>query len=155
MFDQVRRGRVFSPGSGRNQFAHLHVHDAARLLIAVSDKRWTGISAVADDMAASWNEFFSEIKKYYPRFREFGVPQWLAAFGTRLIKPIRRLRSIPSVYTPEAVRGWNMNFVVKPGLVWEDLGLKPVYPTIYQGIPAALDECIAFRWRHPLSDKTG
>jgi nucleoside-diphosphate-sugar epimerase len=155
MFDQVRRGRVFFPGSGKNQFAHLHVHDAARVLIAVAEKGWTGVSAVADNLAASWNEFFAEIRKYYPRFRTFGVPRWLATFGTHLLTPFRRLRSLPSVYTPEAVEGWNMNLVVKPGLLWKDLGLQPSYPTIYEGIPAALDECIAFRWKHPLSDRKG
>lgn len=155
MFDQVRRGRVFFPGTGENQFAHLHVYDTARLLIAVAEKGWSGVSAVADDLAASWNEFFAEIKKYYPRFREFGVPKWLATLGTHLLTPLRRLRNLPSVYTPEAVSGWNLNLTVKPGLLWKNLDLQPKYPTIHQGIPAALDECIAFRWQHPLSDTKG
>jgi nucleoside-diphosphate-sugar epimerase len=155
MFDQVRRGRVFSPGNGNNQFAHLHVLDAARLLISIAQKGWTGVSAVADHQAASWNDFFAEVRKYYPRFRAFGVPQWLAVFGTHLLTPLRRVRGLPSVYTPEAVRGWNLNLTVKPGLLWNDLDLQPEYPTIHEGIPAALDECIAFRWQHPLSDHKG
>jgi nucleoside-diphosphate-sugar epimerase len=155
MFDQVRHGRVYFPGNGENQFSHLHVHDAAKLLIAVAEQGWTGVSAVADDLPASWNEFFAEIKKYYPGFRELGVPQWLATLGTHLLTPLRRLRNQPSVYTPEAVRGWNSNLIVKPGLLWQDLDLQPRYPDIHHGIPAALDECIAFRWRHPLSDRKG
>ena len=35
MFNQVRNGRVLFPGDGKNRFAHLHVDDAARVLIAV------------------------------------------------------------------------------------------------------------------------
>jgi nucleoside-diphosphate-sugar epimerase len=155
MFEQVRRGRVFFPGNGKNEFAHLHVHDAAKLLIAIGEVGWTGTSAVADNLGANWNEFFAEIKKYYPRFREFGTPQWLATLGTHCLTPLRRLRGLPSVYTPQAVQGWNMNLTVEPGLLWRDLDLQPDYATIHEGIPAALDECIAFRWQHPLADTKG
>lgn len=155
MFEQVRRGRVYFPGSGDNVFSHIHVEDTAALLIAVAQNDWTGISAVADQLPASWNDFFAEIKKYYPRFREFGVPEWVALIGTHLISPLRRLRKFPSVYTPQAVQGWNLNLAVKPGLLLEDIGLQLRHPTIHTGIPAALDECIAFRWIHPLADKQG
>ena len=37
----------------------------------------------------------------------------------------------------------------------DELGLEPEYPTIDEGIPAALDECVAFRWLHPFDDKQG
>jgi nucleoside-diphosphate-sugar epimerase len=153
MFEQLRRGRVFFPGSGRNLFAHLHVRDAARILLTAAEKRWSGNRPVADDLAANWNEFFGEIMRHYPRFRVFGVPRWLATMGTHLLTPFRRLRGVPSVYTAEAVASWNLNLPVTPGLLWNELGLNPQYPTIYQGIPAALDECIAFRWIHPIADK--
>jgi hypothetical protein len=38
-------------------------------------------------------------------------------------------------------------------LLWNELELEPEFPTIHQGIPAALDECIAFRWVHPILDR--
>lgn len=155
MFEQVRRGRVFFPGNGRNLFAHLHVQDAVRILLAVAEKRWSGSQPVADDLSANWIEFFKEIKKYYPRFRDIGVPRLLASLGTHLLTPFRRLRGLPSVYTPEAVAGWNLSLPVKPGVLWNELELKPNYPTIYQGIPAVLDECLSFRWIHPIADKNG
>ena len=106
-------------------------------------------------MAANWNDFFAEIKKYYPRFRKFGMPMWLALNGTRLLTPLRRLSNLPSLYTPDAVRGWNLNLVVTSGLLWDELGLMPNFPTIHQGIPAVLDDSIEFRWVHPVADKTG
>ncbi len=48
--------------------------------------------------------------------------------------------------------GWNLELPVKPGLVWSDLGVRPRYPTIAEGIPAVLDERVAFRWLHPHAD---
>lgn len=153
MFEQVKRGRVYHPGHGRNQFAHLHVEDAARVLIRVAETGWTGTLPVADDFPASWLEFFSGIQTYYPRFREIGCPQWLALLGTYLLTPFRRFSSHPSVYTPGAVRGWNLNLPVKKRLLWDDLGIEPRYPTIHEGIPAVLDECVSFQWIHPLADR--
>lgn len=155
MFAQVRRGRVYFPGNGRNLFAHLHVDDAARLLIAAAEQGWTGISPVADDMPVSWNGFFAEIKKYYPRFRTIGTPTSVAMLGTAMLTPVRRLSRYPSLYTPDAVRGWNLNLTVAQGLVWEDLGLAPDYPSVFQGIPAVIDDCLDFRWIHPVADRVG
>ncbi len=155
MFNQVRNGLVLFPGNGTNHFAHLHVEDAARILIAVAERGWTGISPVADDMPVNWNDFFAEIKKYYPRFRSIGMPMWMALVGTNLLTPYRRLRRYPSLNTPDAVRGWNLNIPVRKGLVWEDIGIAPKYPSIFKGIPAVLDECIEFRWLHPVADRKG
>lgn len=155
MFDQVRQGRVLFPGHGKNFYAHMHIEDAARILIAAAEKGWAGTSPVADDMAVNWNEFFAVIKKYYPRFRSFGMPMSLALLGTRLLTPLRRLSKHPSLYTPDAVLGWNLNLPVKRGLLWNELEMTPNYPTVHQGIPAVLDDCIAFRWIHPIADRTG
>ena len=155
MFAQVRRGLVLHPGAGRNRYAHLHVEDAARVLIGAADTNWSGTLPVADDLPASWREFFAEIQRYYPRFRELGCPKWLALLATYGATPVRRLSRHPSVYTPGAVRGWNMNLPVTKRLLWDEIELKPRYPTIHEGIPAVLDECVAFQWVHPLADRKG
>jgi nucleoside-diphosphate-sugar epimerase len=155
MFNQIRQGRVAFPGNGRNLFAHLHVEDAARVLLAVADRGWTGVSPVADDAPVDWNHFFAVIKEHYPRFRFFGVPQWAALIGTHALTPYRRLSRYPSLHTPDAVRSWNLNIPVKKGVLWNEIGLEPKYPTAYQGIPAALDDAIAFRWIHPIEDRLG
>ncbi len=155
MFNGLRQGRVLFPGHGKNRFAHMHVDDAARVLLAAAEQGWSGISPVSDDLPASWNEFFAEIKKYYPRFQNLRMPMLLALAGTAMLTPLRWLNRYPSLYTPDAVRGWNLNLPVKKGLLWSDLGMAPRYPTLYEGIPAALDECIAFQWMHPIADRRG
>jgi hypothetical protein len=36
------------------------------------------------------------------------------------------------------LRTYNFNFAVDPDLLWKDLGLTLSYPTLYDGIPAAV-----------------
>jgi hypothetical protein len=155
MLDQVRQSRMIFPGNGRNLFAHLHVEDAARILLATAEQGWNGISPVADNQAVDWNELFGVIKKFYPRFQSIGMPKFMALLGTYLLTPLRRLNRFPSLYTPDAVRSWNMNLQVKQGLLWNDLGISPNHPSVYVGIPAVLDECVEFRWIHPVADRRG
>lgn len=155
MFDQVRSGRIFFPGNGKNHFAHLHVHDAARVLKAAAYSDWEGVSSIADDLAVSWNTYFDEIRKYYPRFHAHSVPRWFSLLITRLYYPFRMMREAPSVYTQGSVTSWNLNLPVKKGLLWDELSLKPQFSTIYEGIPAVLDASIPFRWVHPVKDRLG
>ncbi len=152
LFEQIHRGWVIFPGDGENRFAHLHLHDAARLLIGVAEHGWTGISPVGDDLSCDWNTFFHVVREYYPRVRVQKVPRWLGALGARLLSPLQRLSSAPALRTPGAVSSWNLNLPVEPGLVWKDLGIRPRFATVYEGIPSVLDDCVAFRWRHPLLD---
>ena len=152
LFERLHGGLLTMAGGGRNRYTHLYVDDAARLLIAAARAGWTGTSPVGDDRPTDWREFFAVLATHYPRFRAFFLPAWLARLGTELLRPINALRSRPSLYTPDTVTGWNLEQAVRPGVLWEDLGLRPAYPTIDEGLPAALDDCVAFRWRHPLSD---
>ncbi len=127
-------------GRGRNRYTHLHVDDAARLLIAVARRGWSGVAPVGDDMPTDWRQFFAVLAAHYPRFRTLYLPGWLARLGTELLRPLNALRRRPSLYTPDTVIGWNLELAVRPGVLWQELGLKPAYPTIHEGLPAALDD---------------
>ncbi len=155
MFKEVRKGRAMFPGRGDNLYAHLHIEDAARVLIRVADTGWQGISPVADHLPATWNEFFEVIHKYYPRFRTIRVPEPLSVLGTYMLAPARWFGHYPSLYTPDAAKTWNDNLPVKEGVLWNEIGIEPKYPTIHEGIPAVMDECVTFQWIHPFDDKKG
>ena len=114
--------------------------------------RQAGISAVADNQAVAWREFYNVIHRYHPRFRIIRVPKGLAWVGTRFLSAMARLRTSPFLFTPGGVAGWTLALPVRPGLLWEELGIKPEYPTIREGIPAVLDESVVYRWLHPLAD---
>ncbi len=152
-FSRIPKRRTLIPGRGSNLFAHLHVRDAARLLIAAVDGEIEGCWPVADRQARTWPDFFSVVSAYYPRFEFIRVPAGLARVGTTLMRPYQRLRGTPTIMTSGSVVGWNLNLSVRPDILWGELGIEPVYPTIDQGIPATLDECVAFRWLHPLDDR--
>ena len=57
------------------------------------------------------------------------------------------------MYTRDTIRGFNLNTPAEPGLVWSDLGLAPRYASVHEGIPAALDGSLHFRWRPPVFDR--
>ncbi len=152
-FSRLARGRMLIPGRRRTLFSHLHVDDAARLLVAAAEQGVDGTWPVADRRATSWSEFFDIVQAHYPRFRYVQVPESLAAAGVTLLRPFQRIRGRATIMTRGSVVGWNLNLNVKPGVLWEDLGLEPKYPTIVEGIPAVLDDRVAFRWLHPLADR--
>ena len=139
-FQQLRNGLLILPGLGRNTFTHLHVTDTARILIACAEQGYQGISPVGDDLPATWAEFLRVVKLHLPRARVLAFPQWLALTTTAAIAPFRRFRPHPGLETPGAVRSYNCKIAVKPGLVWKDLGLNLLFPTIHEGVPAVLKE---------------
>ncbi len=80
------------------------------------------------------------------------VPTSLALLATQAVRLVSSARSRPFLFTPDAVKGANANLVVDDRILWEDLGIEPKHPTIHEGIPAVLDNCISFRWLNPLAD---
>jgi nucleoside-diphosphate-sugar epimerase len=152
LFDQLRRGIVVTPGRGHNTHGQLHVADAARLLIAAASQGWSGTLPVADDSPADWNHFFDVLRRNYGELRRLSIPTRLALPGGRILEAIAALRSRPTLYTSDSVRAWLLDLPVEPGLLWRDLGIRPLHPTIESGIPASLDDSVLFRWRHPVLD---
>ncbi len=153
LFQQVRRGVAIFPGQMANRCGQLHVADAASLLVAIGANRWTGTSAVADDRIVTWREYFDIVNMFYPGYRLVTLPPWIGIVGASVLEPVLSGRSRPTLYTRDTVVGFNLDLPVKPGLLWEALGIKPALPTVLEGIPAALDGYVKFRWRHPLLDR--
>ena len=153
LFDQIRKGLIIFPGKGENLFSHLHVVDAARALIKAAERGETGTSIIADNQSCTWNDFFAITKYYYPRLRVIHVPKWSAVAVTSALDALYRFSSSWNRFSLAAVKSWTSNLPVEANTLQDVLDLEPMYPTIAQGIPAALDECISFHWRHSLVDK--
>lgn len=152
VFESIRRGTLLIPGRGLNVYAHLHVLDAARVLVECARQRFEGVVPVADNEPATWKTFFEVVKNYYPSFRKLSLPAPLSMAGAFCLQTIAHLRGWQTLETPEGVRSWNLNLPVQKGLLWGEIGQEPLFPTIHQGIPAVLDDCVAYRWIHPLHD---
>jgi nucleoside-diphosphate-sugar epimerase len=154
LFDQLKNGFLLFPGSGENVYSHLHVEDAADLLVEVAARGWTGTSPVADHDPSTWNGFFGVLDKFYPAMRLLQIPAALAIAGASVLEAGLSRRKSPTLFTADTVRGWLLNLPVRRGLVWQELGLEPRYPSINVGIPASLDETVAFRWLHSTVDRS-
>jgi nucleoside-diphosphate-sugar epimerase len=152
-FSRISRGPTFIPGRGGNLYSHLHVRDAARVLVAAAESPIRGTWPISDRRPTSWPEFFGVVQSYYPRFRFLLLPKPIALMGTLLLRPAQLIRRRPTILTTGSVIAWNLNLAIAPDVLWDQLGLEPDFPTIEEGIPAALDECVAFRWLHPFDDK--
>jgi len=151
LFGLARRRPLVFPGRGDNPLAQIHVDDAARILIAAAEQRWTGTAPVADHHTVTWNEFFDVLTAYARRVRVIRVPAGLALAGASIAGPV--LGSLgPTLVSADTVRGWNLSLPVVEQPLWDELGVKPAFPTVLAGIPATLDAAVAFRWRHPLFD---
>ncbi len=153
LFNQLRRGYVLFPGAGDNRYSHMHVEDAARLLIEAAAQGWEGTGPLGDADPSSWKEFFAILDEHYPRFRLVRPPLPAELAGAWLLEGISRLRPYPTLHTTDTVRSWSMNLPVEVGLLWKELGLEPRYPSVETGLPASLDACVSYRWLHPVEDR--
>jgi nucleoside-diphosphate-sugar epimerase len=137
-FQQMQAGQLILPGLGNNTYTHLHVADAAAVIIACAEQAYEGILPVGDHRPSTWNAFLKIARQHFPKARVIRLPQWLALLATSLLTPFRRIRPNPGLETPGAVRTYNFNLAVDPDLVWKDLALTPRFTTIEEGIPAAV-----------------
>ena len=137
-FRQMQAGRLILPGLGKNTYTHLHVADAAAVIIACAEQAFEGILPVGDHQPSTWNAFLKIARHHFPTARVIRLPQWLALLSTALLTPFRDIRPHPGLETPGAVRTYNFNLAVDPDLVWKDLNLTPRFYTIDEGIPAAV-----------------
>lgn len=152
MFNQLKKNYFILPNTGENLFSHLHVEDCGRLIVKAAESKINGIYPVADESPRSWNEFFFILDEYYPSFKLIKIPERLSLLFMNIVNPINIIRNKPSLYTPDTIKGFSLNLKVKPGVLWDELGIKPKYKTIDEGIPATLDGYVAYRWKNPIFD---
>ncbi|MCC5949374.1 MAG: NAD-dependent epimerase/dehydratase family protein [Nitriliruptoraceae bacterium] len=153
LFARVRTGLVPIPGRANPPYAHLHVRDAARVLIAAAEQGYVGAGPVADRAPVGWDVFLGEIVRQMPHVRVVRLPAPLALAGTAAISAALAWRRQPNLFTPDTVRSWNLSLPVDPRALWSELGMEPELPTYQEGITATLDDCVAFRWKHPVADR--
>jgi len=153
LFANARRGVMAVPGRANPPFSHLHVHDAARVLIAAALGSWEGARGIGDRDPAGWDRFLGELQRLLPRLRIIRLPAPLALAGTRFLRVVRSRLTTPDIFTPDTVRAWNMSLWVDPGLLWADLGLEPEVPDYRTGIKRSLDDAVDHVWRHSVQDR--
>jgi len=153
LFANVRRGVLAVPGRSSPPFSHLHVHDAARVLIAAALGRWEGALGIGDRDPAGWDRFLGELKRLLPRLVIIRLPAPLALVGTTLMRVVRSRLETPDIFTPDTVRAWNLPLWVEPSLLWDQLGIEPEVPDFTVGLKRSLDDAVDRVWRHSVHDR--
>ena len=153
LFANVRRGVLVVPGRSAPPFSHLHVHDAARVLIAAAQGDWEGARGIGDHDPAGWDRFLGELTRLLPRLVVVRLPAPLALAGTSLMRLFRSRLETPDIFTPDTVRAWNMALWVEPSLLWDELDLAPEVPDFRVGLRRSLDDAVDHVWRHPVHDR--
>jgi nucleoside-diphosphate-sugar epimerase len=153
LFANVRRGVLAVPGRSAPPFSHLHVHDAARVLIAAALGSWEGASGIGDRDPAGWDRFLGELQRLLPRLVIVRLPAPLALAGTSLMRVVRSRLETPDIFTPDTVRAWNMPLWVDPTCLWDELGLQPEVPDYTVGLKRSLDDAVDHVWRHSVHDR--
>ena len=153
LFANVRRGLLAVPGRASPPFSHLHVHDAARVLIAAATGAWEGARGIGDRDPAGWDRFLGELQRLLPRLVIVRLPAPIALAGTALMRVVRSRLETPDIFTPDTVRAWNMPLWVEPDLLWGELGLEPEVPDFRTGLRRSLDDAVDHVWRHSVHDR--
>ena len=153
LFANVRRGIMAVPGRSSSPFSHLHVHDAARVLIAAARSEWTGARGIGDRDPAGWDRFLGELQRLLPRLIIIRLPAALALAGTSLMRIARSRLQTPDLFPPDTVRAWNLPLWADPDLLWGELGLEPEVPDFRVGLKRSLDDTVDHVWRHSVSDR--
>jgi nucleoside-diphosphate-sugar epimerase len=153
LFANVRRGVLAVPGRSSPPFSHLHVRDAARVLIAAAAGEWQGARGIGDRDPAGWDRFLGELQRLLPRLVIVRLPAPLALAGTALMRIARSRLETPDIFTPDTVRAWNMPLWVEPELLWGELGIEPEVPDYRVGLRRSLDDAVDRVWRHSVHDR--
>ena len=153
LFANVRRGVLAVPGRSSPPFSHLHVHDAARVLVATALGNWEGSCGIGDRDPAGWDRFLGELQRLLPRLVIVRLPAPLALAGTSVMRIVRSRLETPDIFTPDTVRAWNMPLWVEPDLLWDELGLEPEVPDYTVGLKRSLDDAVDRVWRHSVHDR--
>ena len=153
LFANLRRGVLAVPGRSSPPFSHLHVHDAARVLIAAALGAWEGARGIGDRDPAGWDRFLGELQRLLPRLVIVRLPAPLALLGTSVMRIVRSRLETPDIFTPDTVRAWNMPLWVDPDLLWGELGLEPEVPDFTVGLKRSLDDAVDHVWRHSVHDR--
>ena len=108
---------------------------------------------VADDKPSPWNDFFEILTTFTPDTHALRVPRRLAADGAAVAGTVL-VRRGPTVVSADTIKGWNLSMRLTSGRLWSELDLVPRNRGVLEGIPACLDGFVAFRWRHPVFDRS-
>lgn len=138
----MKRGLYRIPGNGDNLFHAAHVDDVVQgMLLALENRKAEGqIYNVADDKPVRFKKFVYELADALNLRRPGFAPIWLYRIAAAAATSWARLTHTPPVINEDILTFSISSFAADTSKTKTELGFKPKYPTIYEGIPASVGQ---------------
>lgn len=105
-------------GRGETTISAIHVHDAARAVVAAIESCVNGVYHVVDDLPVTTTEFFEEFADRLEAPEPGQVPGWLATY----------------FIGEDMVRFLTSDYPTANSMFSQHCGWEPTYPTVHQGL---------------------
>lgn len=135
------RGLYRIPGDGNNLFHVAHIDDVvqAMTLVLLNDKALGQIYNVADDAPVRYKEFVFELADLLSVPRPGFAPVWLFRILASLATFWAQLTNSTPVINNDILTFSLSSFTADTSKTKTELGFKPKYPTIHEGLPTCVD----------------
>jgi len=118
---------------------------------------YDGSTTIGDDTAASpalaYGQAKLDAEAALTRTTEAGGPT-VASIRLPHVAGTVLGRRGPTMVSADTIKGWNLSLRLMSGRLWSELDLVPRCRGVLEGIAARLDGFVAFRWRHPVFDRS-
>ncbi len=136
----IKRGLYRIPGDGAYIFSPVHIDDVVRaMLLALNSQKAIGqIYNIADDMPVHFKEFAFMLADLLgapkPRFAPISLCRAFAGFATLWA----RLTDTAPLINNDILTFCTSSFAADTAKTKDELGFKPIYPTIAEGLPTCV-----------------
>jgi len=127
LIERIRRGRLFAIRNDHGLLPFIHLEDAVSATLAALDHgRPGGIYDIVDDRAMSFSDVVATIATLVGAPRPRAVPLW-----------------VPRLLMPYFARVLSLHLELSNARARAELGWRPMYPTIREGMASALRRAAA------------
>ncbi|MBE0446966.1 MAG: NAD(P)-dependent oxidoreductase [Actinobacteria bacterium] len=136
----IKRGLYRIPGTGDNLSHFVHIDDViqAMLLTLKSERAEGQIYNVADDMPVRYKDFVFELADLMGTSRPGSAPIWLFRIFASLSTAWARLTKTTPQINNDILTLNISSFAADTTETKNELGFRPRYPTIYEGLPTCI-----------------
>jgi nucleoside-diphosphate-sugar epimerase len=137
----LQAGLYRIPGSGNNLSHFAHVEDVVQgMLLALSNERAAGqVYNVADDKPVRFKDFVYELADLLGAPRPGSAPVWLFKGFASLATAWAAINKTTPIINRDILNFSLSSFAADTAKTRDELGFRPTYPTIYDGLPTCVD----------------
>jgi nucleoside-diphosphate-sugar epimerase len=144
MEEQIRAGRGWLPGEGRNFVPTIHVDDAVTGLMLIGTRAGPGIYNLADPNPVSLRTFYEAVHACVGgapmRFWSTWIPSYVQFFAARSNERLQSRTGSTPRFTPDALRLFTSSVRMKVDRLTREVGMEWAHPDAPDGVRAVLND---------------